>query len=186
MTMGGEGDDAAILVLPVTPGRDHIRGPVRAPVSLVEYGDYQCPHCGEAHPVVNALIGEMGPVLRFVYRHFPITTIHPNAEIAAEMAEAAGLQGHFWEMHDMLFENQDRLSMPHLLSYAETLHLDMDKVDQELRRAARAKVREDFVSGVRSGVNGTPTFYINGLRYDGPVDLESLVAACEQAAVSGA
>jgi protein-disulfide isomerase len=187
MTMMGEGNDAAILVLPVTPGRDHIRGPVDAPVALVEYGDYECPHCGAAHPIVEAVREEMGDALRFVFRQFPLTTVHPHAELAAEAAEAAGVQGRFWQMHDLLFANQQRLAMPNLLSFAEALGLDMDRFEKDFRTSARAKVREDFVSGIRSGVNGTPTFYINGVRHDDSWDFETLLAACERAmAESGA
>jgi protein-disulfide isomerase len=174
------------LTPPVSPERDHIRGPVDAPVSLVEYGDFECPFCGAAHPIVDAVRREMGNDLRFVFRHFPITTAHPNAETAAEVAEAAGVQGRFWEMHDTLFENQQRLDPPALHSYAEALGLDVDRFDRELAGHVHAgRVREDFMSGVRSGVNGTPAFYINGVRHDGSYEFPVLLAAVQQAAVRG-
>ena len=156
-------------------------------MSLVEYGDFECPFCGAAHPIVDAVRREMGNDLRFVFRHFPITTAHPHAEMAAEVAEAAGVQGRFWEMHDTLFENQRRLDPPALHSYAEALGLDVDRFDRELAGHVHAgRVREDFMSGVRSGVNGTPAFYINGVRHDGSYEFPVLLAAVQQAAVRGA
>jgi protein-disulfide isomerase len=173
----------SVLVLPVSPVRDHIRGPATAPVTLVEYGDYECPHCGAAHAIIDAVQARMGPALCFVFRHFPLTTIHPRAEPAAEAAEAAGAQGKFWAMHDVLFENQEQLAGPHLLAYAETLDLDLALFAGDLAEHVHApKVREDFMSGVRSGVNGTPTFFINGVRHDGPWDAASLLAALQRAA----
>lgn len=175
------------LVLPVDPARDHIRGPAEAPVTLVEYGDFECPYCGAAHPIVERARGEMGDDLRFVFRHFPITTAHPHAEQAAEAAEAAGAQGRFWEMHDTLFENQRQLAAPDLHAYAETLGLDVDRFDADLVAGVHAgRVREDFMSGVRSGVNGTPAFYINGVRHDGSYDLPVLLAALQRAERVGA
>jgi len=164
------------LVLPVSPDRDHIRGPANAPITLLEYGDYECPYCGAAHPVVQEVRRLLGNQVRFVYRHFPLTNIHPHAEPAAESAEAAGAQGRFWAMHDMLFEHQDALDVEDLVAYAEATGLDVPRFVRELGDGTyRARVREDFVSGVRSGVNGTPTFYVNGLRHDGPPDLQSLL-----------
>ncbi len=170
----------ARLVLPVTPERDHIRGPVTAPITLLEYGDYECPYCGAAHPIVQEVRRRMGKRLCFVYRHFPLTNVHPHAELAAEAAEAAGAQGRFWEMHDRLFEHQDALSDEDLVAHADALGLDVERFARELADGARApKVRQDFVSGVRSGVNGTPCFYINGVRDDGQYDLASLLGAIE-------
>jgi protein-disulfide isomerase len=166
------------LVLPVSSERDHILGAPEAPVTLVEYGDYECPYCGQAYPIVEAVRAQMGPSLRFAFRHFPVTTVHPHAEQAAEAAEAAGVQGAFWPMHAMLFENQRRLGANDLHSYAEVLGLDIGRFDAELSAGVHTpRVREDFMSGVRSGVNGTPTFFINGLRYDGSWDAPDLLAA---------
>jgi protein-disulfide isomerase len=177
----------AVLTLPVSLARDHIRGPVDAAVSLVEYGDYECPFCGAAHPIVKAIQEQMGDELQFVYRHFPLTTVHPHAEQAAEAAEAAGAQQRFWAMHDVLFENQQRLDAPYLHAYAEALGLDVRQFDRELVEHVHAdRVREDFLSGVRSGVNGTPTFYINGVRHDGSFELPILLAALRRAASAGA
>jgi len=171
------------LTVPVDPERDHIQGPADAPVTLVEYGDYQCPYCGKAHPIVQAAQARLGDRMRFVFRHFPITTSHRYAEEAAEAAEAAGAQGRFWPMHDALYEHQDRLTDPDLRGYAEEVGLDLARYDADLASHAYAeRVREDFMGGVRSGVNGTPSFYINGARYDDSYDLETLVAALERAA----
>jgi protein-disulfide isomerase len=173
----------ATLALPVSPARDHIRGTVGAPVTLVEYGDYECPYCAAAHGIVSAIQEAMAAELRFVFRHFPMTTVHPHAEPAAEAAEAAGAQGHFWPMHDVMFEHQDQLDGPDLLTYARALDLDVVRFSGDLVTHVHApKVREDFMSGVRSGVNGTPTFYINGVRHDGPWDAMSLLAALQAAA----
>jgi protein-disulfide isomerase len=173
----------AVLTLPVSPARDHIKGPEDAPVSLVEYGDYECPYCGAAHPVVKEILARMEGTLQFVYRHFPLTTVHPNAEQAAEAAEAAGAQRRFWEMHEVLFGNQQHLDAPHLHAYAETLDLDVGRFGRELANHVHAdRVHEDFLSGVRSGVGGTPSFYINGVRYDGPHDLPALLNALQRAA----
>jgi protein-disulfide isomerase len=176
---------APSLAVPVSPERDHIRGPKDAAVSLVEYGDYQCPYCGAAHPIVAEVRRQMGDDLQFVFRHFPLTTIHPMAHPAAEAAEAAGAQGKFWAMHDTLYENQDQLSPPALLAFAAALDLDLDKFADELQRNAHlGKVGDDFLSGVRSGVRGTPTFFINGRRHDGAWDLPNLLAAVQHAAAS--
>ena len=170
----------AALSVPVSPARDHIRGPVDAPLSLVEYGDYECPYCGAAQPILNGIMTQMGTELRFVFRHFPMSTVHPHAERAAEAAEAAGVQGKFWAMHDVLFRSQQQLEDRHLYAYAEALALDLVQFDEQLREGTHAeRIREDFMSGVRSGVNGTPTFYINGVRHDGPYDFASLLAAIE-------
>jgi NhaA family Na+:H+ antiporter len=148
---------------------------------LVEYGDYQCPHCRQAHSIVRDLQGRLGNRFCYVFRHFPIGTAHPDAQRAAEAAEAAAAQGKFWEMHDHLYKHQDALDDEHLVQYAAELGLDTKRFERELREHVYAdRVREDFVSGVRSGVNGTPSFYINGERYDGPWDVESLLAEIQK------
>ncbi len=175
--------EQATLTLPVSPDRDHIQGAADALVTLVEYGDYQCPYCGAAYPIIKEVQDRMGPRLRFVFRNFPITTSHPNAQNAAEAAEAAAGQGRFWEMHDKLFENQKRLRDRDLRAYAEALGLDVELFGMQMDgHAHRERVREDFMSGVRSGVNGTPTFYVNGVRHDGSYEVEELLAALERAA----
>ena len=151
-------------------------------MTLLEYGDYECPYCGAAYPIVREVQSRMGERLRFVFRNFPITTSHPHAEQAAEAAEGAAAQGKFWQMHDLLYENQRRLGDPDLRSYAETLGLDVEQFDRDLAEHVHAaRVREDFMSGVRSGVNGTPGFYINGARHDDSYDVETLLAALERA-----
>ena len=173
----------AALTMPVNDDRDHIQGPPLAAVTLVEYGDYECPYCGAAYPIVKEVQARMGERLRFVFRNFPITTSHPHAEQAAEAAEAAAGQGRFWQMHDLLYENQRRLRGQDLRAYAEKLGLDLEPFDKELAEHVHAaRVREDFMSGVRSGVNGTPTFYVNGARHDDSYDIETLLAALERAA----
>jgi protein-disulfide isomerase len=169
------------LVLPVSV-RDHIAGPATAPATLLEYGDYECPFCGAAHPIVQQVRKQLGNRLRFVFRHFPLANIHPRAEPAAEAAEAAGAQGRFWEMHDLLYERQDALEEEDLVERAEILGLDVARFVRELSERTHApRVREDFLSGVRSGVNGTPAFYINGIRHDGGFDFPTLVEAIELA-----
>jgi protein-disulfide isomerase len=173
----------AVLTVPVSEDRDHIQGAPDAPVTLVEYGDYECPYCGAAEPIVKQVQARMGDRLRFVFRNFPLTTAHPHAEHAAEAAEAAAAQGRFWEMHDLLFANQRRLGDADLRAYAEELGLDLEAFDRDLAEHVHAaRVQEDFMSGVRSGVNGTPTFFINGARHDDSYDVEVLLAALERAA----
>jgi protein-disulfide isomerase len=168
---------ATILTLPVSE-RDHIQGSLDAPVTLVEYGDYECPYCGQAHLVMKALQQQVGDLMCFVFRNFPLTTMHPHAAHAAEAAEAAGAQGKFWEMHDTLYEYQDALSDPDLVEYAGALGLDVGRFTKEMVEHRYAnRVQEDFMSGVRSGVNGTPTFFINGGRYNGSYDPRSMLAA---------
>lgn len=177
-------DDTARLAVPVG-GRDHAEGPPEAPAALVEYGDFECPACGSAYPMVKELHAEEGDRLRVVFRHFPLNSIHPHARAAACAAEAAGLQGRFWEMHDMLFENQDALEDEDLLGYAGKLGLDIARFDADRQSEEVAeRVSDDFRGGVRSGVNGTPTFFVNGLRHDGPSDSDSLRAEIEQAAAA--
>jgi protein-disulfide isomerase len=171
----------ASLTLPVGQ-RDHRRGPENAAVTLVEYGDYECPHCGRAYPIVKEIERRLGDQLRFVFRNFPLTQSHPHAEHAAEAAEAAAGQGKFWEMHDSLFEHQQALDDANLVHYAVALHLDQETFVREMTEHVHAnRVHEDFLSGVRSGVNGTPTFFINGVRHDDSYDLETLLAAIEAA-----
>ena len=168
------------LVLPTDPGRDHIRGPVNARLTLLEYGDFECPYCGAAHPVVDEIRRRLGRHLRFVFRHFPLSTVHPHAELAAEAAEAAGAQGKFWEMHDRLFEHQAALGNDDLIAHGTALDLDIDALTRELADGTYAqRVREDFTTGVRSGVNGTPSFFINNVRYDGSHDLGSMLNTLE-------
>ena len=161
--------------------RDHIQGPDDAPVTLIEYGDFECPHCGWAYPIVKEVLKRLGDQLRFVFRHFPISTVHPHAKSAAEAAETAGGQGKFWEMHDYLFEHQDALDDEHLRKYAIALGLNVERYDKDMVEHTYAqKVREDFLSGVRSGANGTPTFFINDVRYDGLWDVDNLHRALKE------
>jgi protein-disulfide isomerase len=165
------------LVLPVS-ARDHIRGGASAPVTLVEYGDYQCPYCGMANPIVDEICRELGDGLRFVFRNFPLTEMHPHAEHAAEIAEAAGAHNKFWEMHDLLYAHQDALDDQHLARYASSLGLPASEVNRALvQHAYSDRMREDFMSGVRSGVNGTPTFFINGVRHEDSFERDVLLAA---------
>lgn len=171
-------NEVARLSSPVTT-RDHAQGPPDAAVTLVEYGDYECPHCGRAYPIVKEIQKRLGSRLRFVFRNFPLKEIHPHAEHAAEAAEAAAVQGQFWEMHDTIFEHQRGLDDCHLLEYAAALALDDARVQRELASHMHAaRVREDFLSGIRSGVNGTPTFFIiNGIRHDDSWDVDTLEQA---------
>ena len=171
-----------MLTIPVGE-RDHAQGPADAPVTLVQYGDFECPYCGAAYPIIKDIQSRMGDSLRFVFRNFPITTSHPHAVRAAEAAEAAGAQGKFWEMHDMLYENQDALDDASLRGFADRLDLEMDRFDRDMaERRYEDRVREDFMGGVRSGVGGTPTFYINDVRYEGNWADGHLLRALESAA----
>lgn len=169
------------LAIPV--GRDdHAQGPADAPLALVEYGDYQCRHCGAAYYVVKTLQQRCGDNMCFVFRNMPLTQIHPHAQRAAEAAEAAGAQGKFWEMHDALYENQDMLGPELIGNLALALELDIARFEEDLAtHRFRERVRRDFMGGIRSGVNGTPTFFINGERHDGAADEEELGWAIEQA-----
>jgi Na+/H+ antiporter NhaA len=170
------------LALPVDPDRDHIRGPQDAPVTLVEYGDFECPYCGRAEPILRELLRDFGDELRFVFRDLPLTDVHPRAQLAAEAAEAAGAQGKFWEMHDLLFEHQDALAPQDLVRYAEQLGLDVERFRDELRRRVYAPgIAEDVESADESNVAGTPTFFVNGMRHHGAYDEESLAAAVRRA-----
>ncbi|RKG92051.1 DsbA family protein [Corallococcus terminator] len=161
-----------------TGQEDHFQGSRDAPLLLVEFGDYQCPYCGRAYGEVKRLQEALGDRMALVFRNFPLTQAHPLALQAAEAAEAAGAQGRFWEMHDLLFENQDALELPVLLSHAEGLELDVDRFRKDLAsHRYEERIRRDFMDGVRSGVNGTPTFFINGHRHDGDFSTASLLAA---------
>lgn len=163
--------------------RDHLLGRDDAPVTLLEYGDYECPSCGQAYPVVKEVLSRSGDAVRFAFRNFPLTQIHPRAERAAEAAEAAGAQGKFWELHDRIFTEQERLDRSDLVAHARDIGLDMQRFTHDLDTGAFSeRVREDFMSGVRSGVNGTPTFFVNGVRLDGAFDVDGLMVAIEQAA----
>lgn len=170
------------LTNPVSDERDHIQGPPGAPLTLVEYGDYECPYCGAAYPIVKEIQARLGDRLRLVFRNFPITTSHPHSQQAAEAAEAASAQGKFWEMHDILYENQANLRQQDLLVYGERLGLHVDRFTTDLaEHVHRERVHEDFLSGVHSGVNGTPTFFIIGRRHDGSYETETLFGALERA-----
>jgi protein-disulfide isomerase len=169
----------ATLKAPVT-SEDHAQGPENAEVTLVEYGDYECPYCGHAYPVVQQVQKQFGKRLRFVFRNFPLSEMHPHAEAAAEVAEFAGAQGKFWEMHDKLYENQERLGEALYLDLAEKLKLSTTALRQALeQRTCEARVRTDFKGGARSGVNGTPTFFINGHRHDGSFGFGTLLSAIQ-------
>jgi Na+/H+ antiporter NhaA len=166
------------LAAPVEPERDHIRGSDDAPVTLVEYGDFECPYCGQAEPIVRELLNDFGHDVRYVFRHLPLSDVHPHAELAAEAAEAADDQGAFWPMHDLLFEHQDALEPKNLMSYAEELGLDVDRFTEALRRHEHAgRVASDVDDADMSGVSGTPTFFVNGLRHQGAYDIETLTGA---------
>jgi protein-disulfide isomerase len=175
-------EKVAKLVAPVNE-RDHIQGALDAPITLVEYGDYECSYCGEAYEIVKEIQERLGDQLCFAFRNFPLTDMHPHAEHAAEAAEAAGGQGRFWEMHDLLFENQEALDDEALLEYAAEAGLDISRWISDMEAGTYlARVQEDLKSGARSGVEGTPTFFINGVRHDGGYDLDSLLGALAQKA----
>jgi len=169
------------LAVPVDQELDHIRGPSDAPVTLVEYGDFECPYCGRAEPVVRELLTDFGD-LRYVWRHLPLGDVHPNAQLAAEAAEAAAAQNRFWEMHDLLLGHQDALRPPDLARYAQELGLDVDRFTDELRRHAwSGRIAEDVDSADLSTVSGTPTFFVNGIRHQGAYDVETLSTAVRAA-----
>jgi protein-disulfide isomerase len=176
-------NDETALAEPIGP-RDHVQGPADAPVTLVEYGDYECPYCGEAYPVLKEVQKKMGNNLRFVFRNFPLTQSHPYAFPAAEAAEAAGAQGKFWEMHDILYDHQQNLEPQELVSYAWMLKLDMERFVNNVNTSMFAtKIKHDFQTGVMSGVNGTPSLFINGERYDGSFDAETLLEVFQAVAI---
>jgi Na+/H+ antiporter NhaA len=169
------------LAEPVDPERDHIRGPADAPVTVLEYGDFECPYCGQAEPVVRELLRNFGDVT-YVWRHLPLNDVHPRAQQAAEASEAAASQGAFWEMHDLLLDHQDALAPEDLVGYAEQLGLDVERFEEDLRtRAGARRVAEDVDSADVSGVSGTPTFFVNGLRHYGAYDIATLSAAVKAA-----
>ena len=169
---------ASIALTVPDPERDHISGSADGSIRLLEYGDYECPFCGEVQPIVKEIQRRLGNNLLFAFRNFPLTNIHPHSERAAEAAEAAGEQGNFWGMHATLFENQGALEDEDLAEYAVELGLDEKRLIREVTSSVYApRIREDFKSGVRAGVNGTPTFFINGERYDGARDLKHLLNA---------
>jgi Na+/H+ antiporter NhaA len=185
---GAEGLAPPILDLAedVDPDVDHVRGPANAPVTLVEYGDFECPYCGRAEPVVRELVQTFGNDLRFVFRHLPLVDVHEHARLAAEAAEAAGEQGKFWEMHDLLFAHQDDLIYPDLMRYAAELDLDVDRFGEDLRaRRHAARIHRDVQSADASGAVGTPTMFVNGHRHQGGHDMDALAAAIERELASG-
>ncbi|MBC7974691.1 MAG: DsbA family protein [Myxococcales bacterium] len=174
-------EHGAQLTIPVHE-RDHASGPITAPLVLVEYGDYDCSHCGDVYPVIRTLRARFGAALTFVYRNFPLTSIHVHAQRAAETAEWAALAGRFWEMHDDLYEHQSRLDDRGLLAAALRLGLDPRALQQAWDDYAMIpRVKEDFLGGIKSGVTGTPKFFVNGVRHDGVASLEGLTAALEAA-----
>jgi protein-disulfide isomerase len=178
----GTADELLDLSEDVDPDRDHIRGPDTAPVTLVEYGDYECPYCGQAEVVIRQLLEEFGDELRYVWRHLPLNDVHPNAQMAAEATEAAGTQGAFWPMHDKLLASQDELRPRDLERYAEELGLDTERFWDELRRREHTdRVADDVASADASGVAGTPSFFINGRRHQGAYDIETLTRAVRAA-----
>jgi protein-disulfide isomerase len=179
--LGGRLELLVDLAVDVDPERDHIRGPAQAPITLVEYGDLECPFCGQAENVLRELLVDFGD-LRYVWRHLPLTDVHPHAQLAAEATEAAAAQGAFWEMHDLLFAHQDALRPLDLHKYAEQLGLDVERFSHDLREHRMAgRVAEDVDSADLSGVSGTPTFFINGVRHYGAYDIDTLTAAVRAA-----
>jgi Na+/H+ antiporter NhaA/predicted DsbA family dithiol-disulfide isomerase len=169
------------LAVAVDLERDHIRGPAQAPITLLEYGDFECPFCGQAETVLRELVRDFGD-LRYVWRHLPLTDVHPHAQLAAEASEAAGVQGGFWEMHDLLFDHQDALRPADIYAYADQLHLDVERFGADLReRRLAGRVAEDVDSADLSAVSGTPTFFINGIRHHGAYDIETLSNAVRAA-----
>ena len=177
----GTAEPLVDLVEPVDPERDHVRGPAEALVTVVEYGDFECPYCGQAEPVIRELLADFGEV-RYVWRHLPLTDVHPRAQLAAEAAEAAAGQGEFWRMHDLLFDHQQDLRPTDLIGYADELGLDVERFRSELRdHTHAARIAEAVESASLSGVSGTPTFFINGQRHYGAYDLDTLTAAVKTA-----
>ena len=180
--LAGTAEELLDLAVDVDDERDHVRGSTDAPVTLVEYGDYQCPYCGQAEVVIRELLESFGDDLRYVWRHLPLSDVHTNAQMAAEASEAAGEQGAFWDMHDLLLDHQDDLDPRHLTRYAEKLGLDIDRFWDALRTRRHApRVAEDVATADESGVVGTPTFFVNGSRHQGAYDVDSLTAAVRRA-----
>ncbi|MFF8882872.1 Na+/H+ antiporter NhaA [Streptomyces flaveolus] len=177
----GDAETITDLVVPVDPDRDHVRGPRHAPVTVVEYGDYECPYCGQAEPVVRELLADFGDV-RYVWRHLPLTDVHVQAQLAAEAAEAASSQGRYWDMHDLLLSHQGALRLEHLRQYAVRIGLDTERFERDLRsHQGSARIAEDVESADLSGVAGTPTFFVNGRRHQGAYDIGTLSAAVRAA-----
>jgi Na+/H+ antiporter NhaA len=177
----GSAETIVDLAVPVDPERDHIRGPMEAEVTLLEYGDLECPYCGQAEPVIRELLSEMGS-LRYVWRHLPLADVHPQAQLAAEATEAAALQGHFWEMHDRLIDHQDELKVRQIVAHAEALGLDMDRFRAAMHKGKGVgHIAEDVESADLSGVSGTPSFFINGHRHQDAYDIETLTKAVKLA-----
>ncbi len=182
----GRGETIVDLTPPVDPERDHIRGPAEAAVTLVEYGDLECPYCGQAENVIRELLSDFGD-LRYVWRHLPLNDVHPHAQLAAEASEAAGAQGKFWEMHDMMLAHQDQLTLRQIMGHAQELELDMDKFKEHLRKRKGApRIAEDVESADMSGVSGTPSFFINGHRHQDAYDIDTLSKAVRLARVRAA
>ena len=181
MPLKSAGQTCPDLLVPVTP-RDHVEGPHSAAVIMVEYGDYECPSCLNAFPIVRQIRQQLGDRLAFVFRHFPQNSIHPHASVAAQAAEAAGAQGKFWDMHELLFRHQQELGSVDLTHLALQLGLEVYQFESDLEAEPHLRrIREDFSSGSGSGVRGTPTFFLNGCRYNGPIDAAALTAAIEAA-----
>jgi len=177
----GTADTIIDLAVPVDPDYDHVRGPKEAPVTLVEYGDFECPYCGRAEPVVRELLAGYGDV-RYVWRHLPLTDVHPHAQLAAEATEAAASQGKFWQMHDQLLGHQDALTGKDLIRHAGQLGLDTERFIRDQRNhTGQAKIAADVDSADLSGVSGTPTFFINGKRHHGAYDISTLSQAVRSA-----
>ena len=175
------------ILTPEVGPDDHAHGPADAPVTLVEYGDYECPHCGRAYRVLQQVLRQLGDQVRFVFRNFPLSEIHPHAQAAAEAAESVAARGGedaFWAMHDLIYENQDALQADDLIEYAAAADVDPEDVADDLAHGAMSdRVRRDFRSGVRSGVNGTPTFFVNGRRFEGDWgDPDAFTAALQEIA----
>jgi protein-disulfide isomerase len=168
--------DTKKLTVPVKRNYDHMQGPITAPISLVEYGDYECPYTGHAYPIVKEVRRRLGDAICFVFRNFPLNEIHPHAQHAAEAAEAAATQDKFWQMHNYLFEHQNVLDDTHLLEYAHKVGLDVKRFEKEISEHIYAPIIErSLINGIESGVEGTPTFFLNGVRYEGSWDLETLL-----------
>jgi protein-disulfide isomerase len=163
------------LTVPVNIGSDHIRGSINAPITLVEYGDYECPYTAAAYPIVKEIMSQFADKIYFVFRNFPLNDIHPHAQVAAEAAEAAAAQDKFWDMHDYLFEHQKALDYTNLLEYAQKVGLNIERFKKDISRHAYASlIEQSLKGGINSGVEGTPTFFINGVRYENSWDLDTL------------
>jgi protein-disulfide isomerase len=182
--VGSTAEDLLDLVDEVDPDHDHIRGPEDAPVTLVEYGDFECTYCGQAERVIRELLASYGDDIRYVWRHLPLNDVHPSAQLAAEASEAAAAQGRFWDMYDTLLSHQGELGPRDLARYAADLGLDVDRFRDDLRRREHAaRISEDVSSADESGVSGTPTFFINGRRHYGVYDIDTLTEAVGAAKV---